>query len=205
MLDTKLQQQQQQQQLESLYFNEEKNEDEAPDRSPNTGLPPFATKKINIQCANKVSHEKCSTEFLARGSCISNLEFDFHENCQQYCEFCVNVPSSRDNKSDQNSQVGNLNPKKFIPSLDSEKQEEETSTSDSSEKAPTSEERKQSVKTTPLPSATSCVNKASYLKCSIEFLIRQSCDYEANKSGGFDFFENCQQYCEFCVVNLSDA
>ena len=39
-------------------------------------------------CVNKMPYEVCSTKFVKLVDCRSK-EFDFYENCRQYCEFCV--------------------------------------------------------------------------------------------------------------------
>ena len=41
------------------------------------------------KCGNKMAYDVCSAEFVKRGVCLSDGKFDFNENCQQYCEFCV--------------------------------------------------------------------------------------------------------------------
>ena len=176
----------------------------------NTGLPPFATNE-NQQCMNKVSHRRCSMEFLMRGSCTSNTEFDFQENCQKYCEFCVKVPGSIDGDSRTDQSFINNGDQIIHAELSPfEEQSEESMKSNSTFLAEKIEEKKGKLleKSNQPPSLSPpppCVNKASYFKCSVQFLIYQTCDNNKNNQQAFDFYKNCQQYCEFCVVDLSAA
>ena len=143
-------------------------------------------------CVNKVPYDKCSLEFIMRGTCSPESGFDFFENCQQYCEFCVPDLFG----DDVIKTWKNVDDDKAVTIKDGSRA---VVTKESKEPEYPWDNWKKESWDRVTRNGEECVNKAPYNTCSLQFIKRGSCMSDDD----FDFVENCQQYCEFCVPDLS--
>lgn len=161
------------------------------------GMPAWKSKKDGgsttkkESCINKVPYDQCSLEFIKRGTCSPESGFDFFENCQQYCEFCVPDLFGDDVIKTKNNDAEN----KRVTIKDSSRAVSKTG---GSEPYPWDNWKKEDLERI-AKDGEQCVNKAPYNMCSLQFIKRGSCQSD----DAFNFVKNCQQYCEFCVPDLS--